>query len=118
MKSSGEVFQVLIQELEKIASPDTIKEMLSHKNNKNQNLLQTAVYCNESSEFHKTLWKILRKYFEKSEILDFVKHCDRFKWGIFSVDNCFGSFDIVKLTRKEVESFLTNDEKVEYVHTY
>ncbi|KAL7012239.1 hypothetical protein ACKWTF_014709 [Chironomus riparius] len=114
---SNEFFEFMIQELEKIASQDEIRQMLGNLDKLNQNLLQSAASSNESSELHKTLWKTLRKYFEKSEILQFIKNVDvEGNNLLFTAVNGYKPIkEIVELTWNEIKSFLTHDEQAEYL---
>jgi len=113
--SSSEVFDFIIEELEKIASRSGIKEMLRNSDKENKNLLQIASNYYTSSELHKTLWKTLRKYFENSEILDIIKHVD--KQGNNVLFNAVErtTIEIMELTWNEIKSFMNYDEQVEYL---
>ncbi|KAL7012229.1 hypothetical protein ACKWTF_014702 [Chironomus riparius] len=114
--SSSEIFEFMIQELEKITSPVEIRQMLRNLNDENQNLLQPAARRNKSSEFHKTLWKTLRKYFEKLEISQFIKNVDiRGNNLLFTLYGDKPTKEIVELTWNEIKSFLAHDEQVEYL---
>ncbi|KAL7012253.1 hypothetical protein ACKWTF_014716 [Chironomus riparius] len=115
--ASSEIFEFMIQKLEKIASRDEIRQMLRNSNKLNQNLLQPAARRNKSSELHKTLWKTLRKCFEKSEILQFIKNVDVDGNNLLfnAVNGYKPTKEIVELTWNEIKSFLTHDEQVEYL---
>jgi len=113
--SSSKVFEYLIQELEKIASRGGIKEMLSHKDKKDKSVLQTAAIGIKSSELHKFLWKTLRNYFEKAEILQFIKYIDTDGNNLLSNAVEGNTKEIVELTWNEIKSFLNHDEQVKYL---
>jgi len=114
-KSSGEVFEFMIQELEKSASRDEIREILRNLDDGNKNLLQAASEYNKSSEFHKTLWKTFHKYFEKSEIVEFIKHVDKYGNNLLHIAVEWNTEEIVELTWNKIKSFLNHDEQVEYL---
>ncbi|XP_070508192.1 uncharacterized protein [Chironomus tepperi] len=113
--SSIEVFEFMIQELEKLASIDDIKEMLNNCSKWNRSLLHSASRLNKSLELHQTLWKTFRKYFGYSEILEFINHVDYDGNNLLCIVEKYNRKEIIELTWNEIKSFLTQDEQVEYL---
>jgi len=109
-----QVFEFMIQELEKIPSRDEIREMLRNLNFLNRILLQSAAR-NNSSELHETLWKTFRKYFENAEILQFIKHDDKIGDNLLFNATRWNIVKIVELTWNQIKSFLNHDEQIEYL---
>jgi len=114
--SSSEVFEFMIQELEKIASRDKIKEILKRTNRReNQNLLQLAAMSNRSLELHKSLWKTIREYCEESEITHFITYVD------YSGNNLLFNVvernkkEIIELTWNEIKKNLNHDKQIQYL---
>ncbi|KAL7013560.1 hypothetical protein ACKWTF_015465 [Chironomus riparius] len=103
--ASSDVFEFMIQELEKIVPKDEIKNLLRILNNFSQNLLQLAVKNNKTIELQVCLWKIVQKYFEKSEIFELIKNVDLAGNNLLSIVNQCDLKEIVELSLKEIERF-------------
>ena len=71
--ATSEIFDFLIQQLDKVESQTEIKKILNNWNIKNLNLLQLAAKDNKNLELHKSLWTTIRKYFSSNEIAAMAK---------------------------------------------
>jgi len=115
--ATSEIFGFICEELEKVASHDQIKKILSNLDFKKQHLLQTAVKFNKFLELHETLWKVLKKVFDSSEILEFFKHFDSYGKTTLLLATVENTKDVIGLTWREISeliinnNFLNNDEK-------
>ncbi|KAL7048029.1 hypothetical protein ACKWTF_003187 [Chironomus riparius] len=76
--AKSDLFEFIHKELEKIATFEEIRKMLSSTDIWKRNLFQTAVNQNTFTVLHESLWKVIRKYFNSAEILQFIKHIEAF----------------------------------------
>jgi len=111
--SSSELFEFMIQELEKVASRFEIKKLL---NEQNQNLLHLAAGWSKSLETHEILWKTYQKYFEPSEIYKFIKHIDTHGNNLLFTTVEKNTKEVVEFTWKKLKIFLIHNEQVEYLN--
>lgn len=114
--STKEIFVILMDNLKNIVTKREIQEILKNKAYGKLNLLQSAAIFSLSIELHKVLWATYTEYFEKSEILNFIKNIDAYNnrllfTAIFNNKN----LEIVKLTWEQIKSFMTIDEQVKYL---
>ena len=101
-----------IEELEKIPSQEEIRALLScYDFEFNRNILQLA--CSSTDlKFHENLWAVFRKYFEPSEILEFINHVDvEGNHLLFNAANESGE-EILKLSWDEIKSFMHQKEEI------
>ncbi|KAL7035920.1 hypothetical protein ACKWTF_008622 [Chironomus riparius] len=90
--------------------------MLCILNDENQNILQIRTVQRKPIEFHKTIWKTLRKYFDKLEILNFIKNVNANKNNIlFSIACGYTDQEIIELTWNEIKRFMNLEEQIEYL---
>jgi len=119
--SSGEIFRFIIEELEKVASLNQIREILCHNCNWERNILQSAAFQNKNLSLHECLWVVLEKYFNLSEILEFIVHIDldscNFLQRLTANTNDIISFgwNKVKKYLSEINAGSTKIEEVEEV---
>jgi len=114
--SSSEVFEFMIQELEKIASRDKIKEILKRTTSReNLNLLELAAKYNKSLELHKSLWKTIREYCEESEITHFITNVAIFNINLLFIVVRHNKKEIIELTWNEIKKNLNHNEQVQYL---
>jgi len=104
--TTSEIFEFVIVELEKMISRDEIRKLFIKIGCENRNLLQAASN-NKSPEFHKILWKVLHKYFNSSEILDFITHLDEDGDNLLINTINFSTSDILEVTWTEVKNVLS-----------
>lgn len=111
--STGKVLEFYLKELENLKAD--VKSYLSVFDIQKCNILQYAGQCNETIDLHECLWKILKKYFEKSEILSFIKNAD--KDGDSLLLNCviFNTKDVVEFTWNQIKLFMDKEELIEYL---
>lgn len=114
--STSEIFELMINELEKVASNFEIKNFLSHLGNLNQNLMQSAT-SKKSIKMQSTIWTIFRKYFTASEMLDFIKHADKKGENLLFYGFFTFSIEVVDFAWTEIKSFLNSEQQVEYLKT-
>ncbi|KAL7048031.1 hypothetical protein ACKWTF_003189 [Chironomus riparius] len=107
--TTSEIFEFMFQELDKVASRDQIKKLLSNLDFKKQHILQTAVKFNKFLELHGTLWKVLKKIFEPLEILQIIKHFDSYGKTTLVLATVENTKDIVGLTWKEISEVIINN---------
>jgi len=114
--SSKEIFEFMIDELEKIASKEEIRNILRTLGMANRNLLQLAVINSKSIELHKYLWKIIRKYFPAFEILKLINHCDVGGDNILHNTVYWSTKDIAEFIWNQIKKLLTTkEEQIEYL---
>jgi hypothetical protein len=113
--SSNDVLEFLIEELEKVASRDEIRELLSNLDRYRQNLLQAAVWRNKSWKLHEILWTTFRKYFDEEEIKQFVAHVNNYGSNLLSYAVRFNTKEFTESTWNEIKSFMSHEEIVEYL---
>ncbi|XP_070504892.1 putative leucine-rich repeat-containing protein DDB_G0290503 [Chironomus tepperi] len=101
--STCEIFQFMITELESITSREEIRKLLKTLGFLNRNLLQSAAHHNTCLELHEILWKNLEKYFDASEILQFIKHRDDF--------GCTVLLNVIEVNSKEIKELTWNKVK-------
>jgi len=101
--TSKEIFEFMIQELEKIASNEEIRNILDKLGIENRNLLQSAARQNESIEFHEYLWTIMRNYFSSQEVLDMINYKDKYGHNIL--------FHVVGHNKKQILELTWNEIK-------
>lgn len=104
--TSAEIFSFMFEEIEKITKMQQIKEILSKLCNKKRNLWQIAAKCNKSIKLQRFLWTTLRKYFNKNEILEIIKHTDKFGYNVLQ--------NAVRYNTKEVVEFTWSRIKYEF----
>ncbi|XP_070497113.1 uncharacterized protein [Chironomus tepperi] len=113
--SSSDVLEFLIEELENVATHDEIRELLSNLDRYRQNLLQAAVWRNKSWKLHIILWTTFRKYFNETEMKQFVAHVNNYGSNLLSYAVRFNTLEFTESTWNEIKSFMTHDEIVEYL---
>ncbi|XP_070504898.1 uncharacterized protein [Chironomus tepperi] len=101
--STGEIFQFMIIELNSFASREEIRKWLRSLGYANRNLLQSAAQQNTCLELHEILWEALEKYFDASEILQFIKHRDDF--------GCNMLLNVINKNTKEIKELTWNKVK-------
>ncbi|CAG9800736.1 unnamed protein product [Chironomus riparius] len=113
--SSIGLFHFYIRELQRISPIDVIREMLKNLDDNNRNVLQSAAMRNASLELHSFLWRVLRQFFEPSEIIWFIKHVDKYGNNILFLAVIENTKKVAQLTWKEIKSYLNKTEQVEYL---
>lgn len=112
---SFENFKFTFQEIEKIASKDDIKNLLSNCDNfHKQNILQAVSFV-ESVDFHLFIWEIFRKYFTCSELLKIVKHVCKLGQNLLFKSALFDKIDIAEITWFEIKRLMNKNEQIEYL---
>lgn len=115
--TTEEILKFMIEELEKFASRQEIKEMLGSLGHLDANLLQTAATLkNECFKFHKFLWKVIRKYFETSEIVKMIKNIDGNGRNLLLNVVLYGTKNTKKQYWEEIKNVLGTDI-FEYLET-
>jgi len=115
--TTSDVFEFMISELEKLTNNKEIKIILSSFGQRNTNLLQFVVTHNKSLETNKTVWKIICKYFDAKEILEFIEHCDNKSDNLLCCAVCDNTKEIVEFTWTQIKNFInTKDAQVEYLN--
>jgi len=114
--SSSDVFEFMIEQLEKIASSHEIIHMLSHINKLNQNLLQSAVW-NKSPTLQISMWNTFRKYFAPLEILNFIEHVDNKGENLLFCAFFTYSIEVIESIWTEIRRFMNYDKQLEYLRT-
>lgn len=100
--TSGEVFEFMINELDKLLPNDKIREILFLSPLKSNNFLLLANQVNKSSDLHTSLWTIIRKYFVLIDILDMIMNT---RWNCRNILLCaieHNEQDIVNITWNEI----------------
>ncbi|CAG9799860.1 unnamed protein product [Chironomus riparius] len=100
--AKSDVFKFIHEELEKIATFEEIRKMLRSTDIWKRNLFQTAVNQNTFTVLHDSLWKVIRKYFNSAEILQFIKHIEAFDKNLLLLAILENTTGIVELTWKEI----------------
>jgi len=114
---SGATFEFAIEELEKTASRDEIRNMLSIQNRSNRNFLQfAALYERRYKQFCKTLWKTFQRFFIDSEILLLLKNVDIDGNNVLhhAVSKYRDKFSIIFIWLK-IKTFMNRNEQIEYL---
>jgi len=103
--ATGEIFKFIQKELKKVAQHEEIRKFLMHLGLYKRNLFQTAIQ-NKSLELHEALWKIVEKYFNSSEILQFIKHRDVYGCNVLLNVTIQNINEVKKLTWNKVTKTL------------
>jgi len=101
--TTGEIFKFIQKEFEKIALPEEIKKLLKNLGFARRSLMQAAAKQNKSLELHEAVWEIIEKYFDSSEILQFIKHRDICGWNVL--------LNAIEKNTKEVKDLAWNKVK-------
>jgi len=112
---SDEAFEFIINELEQSCSYYEVRDILSSKCKYNRNLLQIAVILKKSENFHIMMWKIFRKYFISPEILIFVNNYDVYNDNLMFNAIAMNTLEIIQLIWDQIESLMSNNEKLNYL---
>ncbi|KAL7048028.1 hypothetical protein ACKWTF_003186 [Chironomus riparius] len=116
--TSVEIFNFMVEELAKVASNYKIKNLFNNLDFERQNLLQTANARNKFLEFHANIWKIIPKYFNSSEMVHLINHCDKDGLHLLHTSVFNSTKDIADLTWKEIQKFIDKKEdQIEYLRT-
>lgn len=110
--TTGEIMKFIIKELEEVASRKEIKDFLSQLANMNRNILQIAVQ-NKSLTAHQQLWKIIHKYFDRSEIIEMINQSDESGYNVLISTAEVSMIDIAELTWNEITGILRSAELTE-----
>lgn len=105
---SKENFEFIVTEIETLFKFDEIKKMFSQLSIWNQNILQLAVKRNRSIDVHKLLWEKIHKYFDSSEILQFVKHIEAHSKNLILVALELNGKDVINFYWQETLKILQN----------
>lgn len=102
--SSSDIFEFLITELEKLTTKFKIKKLLNNLNSQKREPLRDAIHGNQSLNMHKTIWKVYRKYFHPSEILNKVQAKDlhEFNMMCIAVAGSSKTKEIIEFTYKQI----------------
>jgi hypothetical protein len=114
---SNDIFVFLIEEVGKISEPDKIRNILCNFGDTGQNIMQSAAYFLNSPKVHEELWKIYRKYFNPTEILQFIKHVNKDDNNLIFDIVINNTVQNVKFTWNQMKSFMSHDEQVETLKT-
>jgi len=77
--------------------------------------LQSVVIGNKNPETNKTVWKLIYKYFEPVEILEFIEHCTACGNNLLCCAVLHNTKEIVEFTWNQIKKFInTKDAQVEY----
>jgi ankyrin repeat protein len=117
MVSTAEIFDFIIKTLEESSIKSKIKSLFSNLNNCGENILHSALSGNKSLKLHQILWKIVKKYFESSEIVQkFINHCDNDGDNILHQAVFWNTKEIANFTWNQIMNFLlTKEELIEYL---
>jgi len=108
--SKAETIMFIEEQLEKIASVDEVKQLLTNLDSWKDNILQSVVRLNTSLEANKTVWKIIQKYFSSIEILEFIKHLNSYDSNLILEAVYNNSAAILEFIWKEIKEFLENNK--------
>jgi len=107
LSKTEEIFKFMIEEMERVASREEIKDILNHSCYIGANLLQLAATSkNQCLNFHGFLWKLIQKYFNSSEIGDMIKLVNESGHNLLLVTVRFSTKDILKQTWDEIKIIL------------
>jgi len=102
--TSKEIFEFMMNELEKIASKKEIINILKTIGFAKRNLLQSAAMLNKSADLHEFLWTKIKKYFSSEEILEMIKHTDEYGNNVSFYAARWNTKEILELTWKEIKN--------------
>lgn len=115
--SPGEVFNFMIQEIDKILSRDEIRVLLSCTNSWMENILQSAVKLNLSQSLHESLLKTYQNYFESEEIVEIIRHPQKDNCNLMHVTVAYAPKSINELTWNQIKNLMNPAEQKEYLST-
>jgi len=111
----SKIFEFAIEELEKIASHDEIRNMLRSPNKYNRNILQNAA-LNRPLDIYEVLWKTIRRFLNDSEILLLIKNLDSDGNNLLhNAVNDRIDMEIVQFIWNEIKTFMKQNEQIEYL---
>ncbi|XP_070504897.1 reticulocyte-binding protein homolog 1-like [Chironomus tepperi] len=100
---SYDTFQFIIDELDQITNHKNINILLSSVNNNNQSVLHLAGIYNKSLKLHETLWRNFRKFFDSSDLLNFITRFDEDGDNFMCNTIEYNTQEVIKYAWKEVE---------------
>lgn len=104
--TSSEIIEFILQQLENNLLFDEIKNLLTRYGFECKSMLRAAAEKNTDIQLHKMLWKIMRKYFNSSEILKFIKCTDELGNNFFLQAVYFNTKAVVEISLEEIENSL------------
>ncbi|KAL7013483.1 hypothetical protein ACKWTF_015419 [Chironomus riparius] len=104
-----------LKEMEKDASHDAMKRMLSNLGFRKRNLLQTTAFWSTNLDIHENLWTTFHRYFNKVEILELVKHADEYGNNLLFNAVWGNTKEIAELTWNHIKCLMDHDEQIEYL---
>ncbi|CAG9809519.1 unnamed protein product [Chironomus riparius] len=113
--SSADVFEFMIEELEKVTLREHVKKMLTNLNAGSRNLLQIAAYDNNDKSLHESLLKIFFMYFKQPEILEIIKHVDIEGNNFFSIAVNRNSKEVVEAIWENIKILMSKEAQYAYL---
>ncbi|KAL7012091.1 hypothetical protein ACKWTF_014623 [Chironomus riparius] len=113
--NSSEIFEFFINELEKIASNEEIKKMMSHLDNNQVCLLQGLSMKNKDPKLLDTVWLVARKYLEKSEIIRIIEDDCPFGENLLFLTFLLNDLKLAELTWNQIKKIFSYNEQVKYL---
>jgi len=116
--TTSDVFEFMISEMEKFTNDKKIiRKLLTSFGKANTNLLQSVATDNKSLETNKIVWKIICKYFNNKEILEFIEYCDRDGDNLLCNVVFWNTKEIVEFTWNQIKIYInTKDPQAEYLN--
>lgn len=103
-----EILEFIMDETEKIFSRKIVKGFIASPGKYEDSLLLSALCFNKSSYVHEYLWKIIRKYFDNTEIGRYIHAIDKKGNNILRAAIAHNSREIVELTWKNIKNFVSD----------
>ncbi|KAL7012930.1 hypothetical protein ACKWTF_015110 [Chironomus riparius] len=115
--TTSEEFEFMISELEKLKNDKETKKVLNSFGLANKNLLQSAAIDNKSLETNQKIWKIICKYFDAEEILEFIDHKTNSGNNLLCCAVNCNTKEIVEFTWNQIKSLkVTKELQIEYLN--
>lgn len=109
--STCEIFDLTVENLEKIASREEIKKLLISLDFWKRNYIQVIVESNKSLEFHKSSWTVINKHLDANEIFEMIKNKDEDGNSFFKILNDKNDQTLVTLIWNELSKFTNGNEQ-------
>jgi len=116
--STREIFEFVIDELEMLATRSEIRKMLSRSDINGHSVLQCSALQNIAPELFESVWKVMRKYFDTSEIKNFIKNEGKtYRENLLLLAFMGYNLQMLELIWNEIKKLLSHDELIGYLQS-
>ncbi|CAG9802065.1 unnamed protein product [Chironomus riparius] len=101
--TTSEIFKFIIEQLEINLKLKEVKDFLYRLGFEHKSLLRAAAKNNTDIELHESLWKVIQKYFNSSEILKLIESTDESGNNFFFNTVFYNNKSIVEISLNEIK---------------